>query len=179
MKSSITHMVVTIVFCIVAIIGYGIWYAALYTKSTEVATLESDIRTKTAAVARIAATRAALEGVANDEEVVHGYFVPADGVVTFINSLETQSKTLGASLSVLSVATGGTTLQPTLELALTVKGKFEAVMQTVGAIEYLPYGISVSSLSIVHDAKNSWHADLKLLVGSLPAMHAPLTYAFF
>lgn len=98
-------------------------------------------------------------------------------------------------MSVLSVSTSGTVAQPTLAFTLTVKGTFDAVMRTVGSIEYAPYDLSITALTIAQDDKNSWHADLKLSVGSVSAARAatstpkvspvtaltpsPIAYAYF
>lgn len=168
MKSPFSHIMIAAVVCIAAIAGYGMWYAAISAKSASVAALQNQIDTKTETVNRIAAARATLANVASDESVVQNYFVPEAGVVSFIDALETSGKTLGATVSVLSVGTSGTPAKPLLELTLSAKGTFDAVMRTVGAIEYAPYDLSISSLAVVQDDKNIWHADLKVTVGSVP-----------
>ena len=169
MKSPFFHLVAAIAVCVVAFIGYGVWYAAISAKSTAVADLQNSIDTKTETVKRIAATRATLAGVTNDEAAVQGYFVPEANVVAFIDSLQARGKSLGTAVSVLSVSTSGTTAQPSLTLVLTVSGAFDAVMRTVGSIEFAPYALTISTLGVTQDGKNSWHADLKIVVGSMPA----------
>lgn len=175
MKSPFVHLIFALLVCVSALIGYGVWYSALSAKSATVAALQSQIDAKTAAVSRMATARAAFAEIAGDEAVVHGYFVPETGVVAFIDRLEERGRSLGATVSVLSVSTSGTPKLPTLTLALSVKGTFDAVMRTVGAIEYAPYDISVSSLAAGQDAKDSWHADLTVLVGSVSASSATST----
>jgi hypothetical protein len=168
MKSPLTQLTVSIILCVAAVVGYGVWYATISAKSTAVAKLESSILAKTEAANRIAAARTMLAGIANNDEIVRGYFVPETGVVAFIDALEAQGKEQGAAVSVLSVSTEGTAAQPSFALSLAVKGTFEAVMRTVGAIEYVPYNLSISALAVTQDAKNLWHADLTLRVGSVP-----------
>ena len=176
MKSPFTHLMFASAACLVVIVGYGFWYAATAAKSVEVTSLQSQIDAKTEAVSRMATTRAALTEIAGDESVVQSYFVPETGVVTFIDDLENRGRSLGAEVSVLSVSTGGISTRPVLHFALSVKGTFDAVMRTVGAIEYAPYAISVSALSVSQDAKDSWHADLKLRVASVsPTTAASVT----
>lgn len=176
MKSSLSSLVVMAILCGAALAGYGVWYAAIAAKSASVAALQSDIDTKTETVNRIAATRATLAGIANDEAAVQDYFVPETGVVAFIDALEERGRAQNAGISVLSVSTGGSTASPTLLLSLTIKGTFDAVMRTVGSIEYAPYSLSITALSIVQDDKDSWHADVKVTVGSVPAARsAPAT----
>lgn len=175
MKSPFSHIIIAVAVCIAAIVGYGMWYAAISAKSASVVVLQNQIDTKTETVNRIAATRATLADVANDEAVVQSYFVPETSVVSFIDALETSGKTRGTIVSVLSVGTSGTPAKPSLTLALSIKGTFDAVMRTVGSIEYAPYDLSISSLAIVKDGENSWHADFKVLVGSVPAAKSSTT----
>jgi len=167
MKISYARAIVIFAASIAVLIGYAMWYAAVANKSAAVAGLESDIAAKTEAANRIASARAALSGIAGDEDAVQNYFVPETGVVAFINDLEAHGKAQGAAVSVLSVSTDNSGTPPTLLLALSVKGAFDAVLRTVGAIEYAPYDLSISGLSIKQDASNAWHADLKILVGSV------------
>ncbi len=169
MRPPLSHLSVSIFLCVAASIGYGVWYSVLSAKSEEVANLENDIRAKTETANRIAATRTVLASVANEEEIVRGYFVPETGVVAFIDALEAQGKKQGAVVRVLSVENEEVKKQPSLALSLTVKGTFEAVMRTVGAVEHVPYDLSVSRLTVTQDGKNMWQANLTLLVGSLPA----------
>lgn len=145
-------------------------YSALSAKSTSVATLEDSIAVKTETVKRIAATRATLSSIARDEMVIQNYFVPETGVVAFIDSLETHGKEQEAVVSVLSVSKSGTTARPTLALSITIKGTFDAVMRTAGSIEFMPYDVSIIAFDMEQDAKDTWHAGVKLLVGSAPAV---------
>ncbi len=170
MKSPLTHFILALTACTIVLVGYGFWYAAVSAKSAAVASLQDQISTKTETISRMAAARATLAELSGDEAVVQGYFVPETGVVAFIDSLESRGQAQGAGVSVLSVSTSGTTAQPALTLLLTVTGTFDAVMRTIGAIEYAPYDISIATLSVGKgDAKDSWRADLKLLVGSVAA----------
>lgn len=153
--------------------GYGFWYAKVSDKSREVAEVQSQIVVATENVSRVVAARAALAKIADDEAKVQSYFVPEASVVAFINNLEALSLSQKTELNVLSVSTGGTSTHPTLRFTLSIKGTFDAVMRTVGAIEYAPYGISVSGLSVAQDAKDIWHAALDLSVGSVVSAAAP------
>lgn len=167
MKSYFLHLGITLIIGIVVLIGYGFWYAAISQKSSVVAGLQDQISTKTETMKRIASARAALAEISGAQATLRNYFVPETGVVSFIDGLEVHGKSLGTTLSVLSVSSGDTNQQPTLTFALTIKGTFDAVMRTVGVIEYAPYDLSISQFSLVQDGKNNWHADLNLLVGSL------------
>ncbi len=179
MKSPTFHLIVWLLICGATFVGYGFWYAAVTHESVVVADVQNQINTKTQTATRIAAARTALAEISGDESLVQSYFVPETGVVSFIDMLESLASAQKADLKVLSVSTGGTAQLSNLTLLLTVSidGTFDAVMRTIGAIEYTPYDLSLSALSVTKDAKNVWHADMGLVVGSVPASQATSTPA--
>lgn len=171
MKSPFLHLIIWLSVCAATFVGYGFWYAAVANKSMAVADLQNQINMKTETSIRVAAARTALAEIAGDESVVQSYFVPETGVVSFIDDLQARAHAQTAVMKVLSVSTGGGTAKQsnlTLLLAININGTFDAVMRTVGAVEYAPYDLSISGLSLGEDGKNTWHADLELVVGSVP-----------
>ncbi len=175
MKSPFFHLIIWTAICVTSLVGYVFWYTAVANKSVAVADLQDQINAKTDASMRIAAARSALAEIAGDESLVQSYFVPETGVVSFIDNLETLAQTQAASLKVLSVSTGGTTSNPVFLFTVSIDGTFDSVMRTIGAIEYAPYDISVTGLSVEKFGKDAWHADLKLIIGSMPASEATST----
>ncbi len=169
MRPPLSHLVFASLACVITVVGYGFWYASVGTKSTTVANLENQITSKTETVSRISSVRASLAEIAGDEASVQSYFLPETGVVAFINNLEDQGKKQGTAVSVLSVSTNTASGQSTLSFTLSVRGTFDAIMRTVGIIEYAPYDLSISALSITQDGKSGWHADLTMTVGSSAA----------
>jgi Tfp pilus assembly protein PilE len=169
MKSPLIHLVIALIIGILAMVAYGFWYSAVSRASQHVVALQTRIDQANTDVSRIAAARAALAEISNDEASVQGYFVPESGVVAFINTLEGLGPKERAEVSVLSVSTAGSAAQPTLLLALSVAGSFDSVMRTIGAVEYAPYDLSITKLTLVQNDKNLWQANLSLTVGSAPA----------
>lgn len=167
MRSSIMYAVIAFALCIGVLIAYGMWYTVIEAKSTAVVNLQNQIDTKRETASRTASARAALSEIAGDEAAVRSYFVPETGVVAFINDLEARGNFQKAVVSVLSVAKEGTSARPTFMFTISIKGAFDAVMRTIGTIEYAPYALSLSTLSLIQVDKNLWHADIKLLVGSV------------
>ncbi len=173
MKSTFFQMIFWVSICIVALVGQGFWYATVANESAVVAGLQNQIDTEAEASSRIASARTALVEIADDEATVQSYFVPETGVVSFIDDLETRARAQKVGMKVLSVSVSDSKKQPpTLVLAGTISGTFDAVMRTIGAIEYAPYDLSISKLSLSEDGKNTWHADIELLVGSVRARSA-------
>lgn len=176
MKSTFIQLILALVVCTAALVGYWVWYGTVASTSAAVTALQSQIDTKTRVASRMATTRSALAEIVGDEAVVQNYFISETGVVAFIDGLETLGRTNGATaVNVLSVSTDGASAQQMFKFTLSIKGTFDAVMRTVGAIEYAPYAISISSLSIGQDTKNDWHADLTFLVGASATSTPPNT----
>jgi len=168
MKSLFLHLIIALIVCVLALAGYGMWYSFISAKSASVTALQNKIDAQTEAVSRMNTTRAAFSEIAGDEAIVQSYFVPETGVVAFIDGLEARGRALGTTMNVLSVSTENSSTQPVLVFDLVVKGTFDAMMRTIGIIEYAPYAISIAALSVGQDTKDNWHANLKLLVGSVP-----------
>ena len=172
MRYAFLHLTLWLLLCIAALAGYKYWYTLIADKSTTVADLQNQIDTKAEASDRTSSARTILAEIAGDESVVQSYFVPETSIVSFIGDLEARARAQAATMKVTSVSTGGTAARPTLVLSLTLDGTFDATMRTLGAIEYAPYDISISKLSLAQSGKNIWHADLGLVVGSVPATAA-------
>ena len=167
MKSPLIHFLLALAVFAAVLFGYGVWYAVVSNKSSEVSDLQSQIITASENMGRIASTRAAFAEIAGDEAKVQNYFVSESGVVAFINSLEALGAAQKATVNVLSVSTGGSSSRPALLLSITIRGTFDAVMRTLGVIEYAPYSLSISTLSIGKDSQKNWQADVNLIVGSI------------
>lgn len=162
-------MLIWISLCVASLIGYGFWYSVIANKSASVADLQSQIDNRMEAAGRITAARTALAEIAGDESAVQSYFVPETGVVSFIDNLESRARAQETTMKVLSVSVGSSTKRPTLVFSLSVGGTFDSVMRTVGAIEYAPYNISISRLSLGKEEKGLWNATMELIVGSVDA----------
>lgn len=169
MKSSIIRAAIAFAFCIGTLIAYGVWYTAIEAKSTAVASLQNRIDAKEETTGRTSSARVALSEIAGDEATIQGYFVSETSVVSFISDLETRGSLQNAVVNVLSVAKDTMNGRPALSFTISIKGTFDAVMRTIGAIEYAPYALSISTLSLGQDDMNAWHANVKLFVGSVSA----------
>lgn len=169
MRSTSIHAIVALSLCVAALVGHGFWYIVVTNKSAEVTGLQNQIDAKAESVARTASARTALSEISGDESVVQSYFVQETGVVSFIDNLETRARAQTATVKVLSVSVDNAGKQSTLAFSLTINGTFDAVMRTIGAIEYAPYNLSISKLSLRKDEKKEWHSDLELIVSSVPA----------
>ena len=168
MTSPRIHFIGALLAGVLALTGYGFWYGVISEKSNEAIDLQNKITETSEAMSRIAATRAALVEISGDEAKVQNYFVPETDASAFIDAIEAYGLSQKAGVSVLSASVGGSSTEPALILPVTVTGTFDAVLRTVGAIEYAPYVISISTLSIQKNGNGAWQANLTLVVSSVP-----------
>lgn len=157
--------------------GYGIEYAAVERASAAAADLSNQIETVNDSAARLASVRSALADLSSDESAVGAYFVSEAGIVDFIDGLEKRGRAQGVAVAVRSVSASKDAVHPALDLSLSFTGPFDAVMRTVGAIEYAPYDITVDALSVAHGdtgTSSAWSADLDLTVGTIASTTAPI-----
>ena len=166
MKSSLTYFLVALALALAAVGGYSALYALLSAKSEAVADLHSQIEESEQAANHIASVRAAIAEIAGDEAVVRGYFISESGIVSFIDDQQARGKAQGATVDVLSVSTDSINKRPVLTLSLSIKGTFDAVMRTIGAIEYAPYHLSIMSLSAQVGEKKTWATTMRIAVGA-------------
>jgi Tfp pilus assembly protein PilO len=169
MKSSASHIVIACIICAMVFLVHGFLYTVIAKKSTTAAELQNQIDLKREKIKNIASSRAALSGIAKEESVVNKYFVSESEVVSFIADLQASGLSQGAVVKVLSVSTGNANMRPSLTLSLTIAGAFDAVMKTVGMIEYSPYYLTISKFSISKDDKKTWKSDIEIVAGSIQA----------
>lgn len=169
MRSHLTHFIVALAVATLSLAGYWFWYSAIATKSGYVVGLQSEIDARTAAAGRATLARSTLADIAGDEALVRLYFVPETSVVAFIDNVQARGSAFDASVSVSSVEAADADSQPVLIFTLVVRGSFDAVMRTLGSIEYAPYYLSISELALQKGEGEEWHANVKLRVGSVPA----------
>lgn len=167
MKSALFHLAFALIFAGVALVGYGSWYAAVTDASGRVAELDRQVKVQTLVESRTAAARATLAQIADDEAIVQNYFVPEAEVVTFIDDLEARGRAANAAVSILSVAKGTVNGHTALTLVLSVTGPFDAVMRTVGSIEYAPRALATTGFALTETDPNIWRADMTVVAGSL------------
>lgn len=127
--------------------AYGFWYGLVEKKSAEAAALESEIARTLADAAQAEATRSALQSLAVDESTLESYTLSPDGIVPFLERLESTGRSLGATVEVVSVSDTPTS-DNRIGLSLRISGSFDAVMRSVGAIEYGPYDSRIENLTL-------------------------------
>ncbi len=163
-----TALMVFLVLLAGVLAGYAAFRTAIARKSGVVVSLTNQIQALTNDATRVAAARSALAELSGDEAALRAYFVSQTGVVGFIDDLQSRGRALGTVVEITSVAAPNGKQHPTILLSIGIRGSFDAVLRTLGSIEYAPYDISITNLSLNLDTKGAWVATANLSVGSVP-----------
>jgi len=148
MKRSALIQLAVALMLLAGVIGvYVFWYASVGKSSVEAATLSEAIRTKSQDSARVAAAKVALESLSEDEAAMRAYLVREQDIVPFLGTLEQTGTSLGANVEVVSVSTERKDNRSQIQLSLKITGSFDAVLRTLGAIEYGPYDSAIQSVT--------------------------------
>jgi hypothetical protein len=146
-----------------AVGAYAFGYYELLASVKQAATLTQTVAAKKVATARLMTARAQLSTLADDEARLQQYTIDKNTIVPFLETLQSAGKPYGASVSVLSVADEKTGTHGRVSLSLSIAGSFDAVMRTLGTIEYAPYDGIVKSATLSTAATGTtpvWNASV-------------------
>ncbi|MDB5189145.1 MAG: hypothetical protein JWL82_102 [Parcubacteria group bacterium] len=159
---------------------YGLGYYRLAALNEKTKTLANEIGSKTFELARLARAHTALNSLSADEGTLTQYAIGKEEVVPFLGALQAVGKPLGATVEVLSVSDEKSGTHGRISLSLAIAGSFDAVMRTLGAIEYGAYDGVITNLSLdtgTSDAKvatgGAWTAAAVFSVGTRSASSTP------
>jgi hypothetical protein len=170
MKSSLTHVGIALSICVLTIAVYAYGYTYVANESAQAAELAATIEAKKATVDRSSVIRAALLKLGEDEARIKNYFVSEENIVAFLSELQALGQSLGTKVDIASVAASKDVSRPMLTVSLRIEGAFDALLRTIGAIEYAPYAITVTSVNISSAAgadTTLWSAAMTLEVGAM------------
>jgi hypothetical protein len=148
---------------------YAWWYAQVAGATDRAAALATEINEIRLDSERARDARDQLAALGTDEAAVRAHVVPAQDVVPFLETLEATGASLGSDVEVVSVSAQQEP-RPNLALSVRITGGFDAVLRTLGAIEYAPYDIELRQLSLDTAGGSAtttpWVASATLLVGT-------------
>lgn len=168
-RTSLIQLVVAIAVLAVVLGVYSFWYSLVGKASVEAAALTEEIRTKSQDSARVAAAKVALESLAKDEAAMRAYLVREQDIVPFLGTLEDTGTSLGAGVEVVSVSAEPKGERSQLQLSLKITGSFDAVLRTLGAIEYGPYDSAIQSVTfdtVPSEGTAAWTAAATFTLGT-------------
>jgi len=165
MSKPLLHLVIALVLLAATAAAYVFWYLHVSGTRAEVTTLKAEAGAIEVEAAGISSARAALSKLAAAEAFFGSYFVSTTSVVSFLEDLEATGEELGSTIEVVSVTPDS---GARLSVALRASGSFAAAMRTIGAVEYGPYDLVVTDLTVDTNASSegAWTATGAISVGT-------------
>jgi hypothetical protein len=171
MNRSIFYLVLSLILLAAAVAGYITYYHTVSVLSDKVTALRAEIAVRNI-VPDTVPTSVDSATLAEAKQQVANYFVDPTDIAAFLGELQSIGTTTGAHVAVVSVSEDAKS-HGRLTLALQATGSFDAVARTVGAIEYSPYDLAVSNLTLSvqpqpadKTAPIGWTATMTISVGT-------------
>ena len=160
-KTSLIQVGIAGAVLLIALVAYVFWYMTVSGMGKEVATLEVEIQSRANESERINDARTALSLLATSEARLRSYFINTEEVVIFLERITATGRALGADVEVVNVqAETQTETRGQMALSLYITGSFDAVMRTVGAIEFGPFDSSLTDITIDKKPKSQNQPDM-------------------
>lgn len=176
MKKHIIILLIAVATLIIFIGGYRWGYDSVITLRQSVINLDANVQGKQELLARSGTEVATVLSLIQDETIINGYMVTNISIVKFLNVFEAIGRATGAAVSVVSVSKSTQNGRPVFAISISAQGSFAQVMNTVGAIETMPYYITTNMVSLSNASlpnqietgtkTHPWSASMSLSVAS-------------
>ena len=171
MNKNLIPLVTALVILAGTLVLYVGWLYSVSQVSASIRTTEEEIVKATQESLQGTRTREALLALSANVELIRGYFVEKESLVSFLEALGKTGTALGSTLEIMSVSDSKDAQgNPRIVVALKIQGSFDAVLRTVGALEQGPYDSKVESMHVecrqLETAGEPWTASVTLSVGA-------------
>lgn len=134
--------------------AFAFFFLKIRTQTNRISDLTSEVGVDIDRDKNLRTTKAMLDENEVAISQLDSYFVKSDGVVDFINSLESMGNKNGVSINISSVSVESdvkakATLYETLRLKIEISGTWANVTNFIAILENLPYGVNISQVSLV------------------------------
>lgn len=166
MNRVLTHLVIALVFLALSIAAYVFAFLAIEKTRDQIA----EVSGKTVALVedqeRIKEAQGALAALSQNESRITGYFLNEKEIVSFLEEVESAGEALGADVTVVAVNNERNATPPRVSVALRITGSFDAVMRTIGVIEYQSYDGIITTITMDDQGSGVWGASITYSVGT-------------
>ena len=165
MTRSLSHLIISISL-LAGVLGlYAFWYYTVEKATGRSVALQAEIDKVMHDTVVAAETSDALTALATDEAAIKGYSIPLTDIVPFLERIEGTGRELGSAAEVVAVS-DKPGADGRIVISLRILGSFDAVMRTLGAIEYGPYDSRIVNLTLDKPptAGSAWTASASISV---------------
>jgi hypothetical protein len=117
------------------IFAYVRWQGEVSRMSARLEGLAAEVAARAGGETGVARTDAAL---AEDEAALREFFLEEADIVSFTETLKERGRSLGSSVEVVSASVERGTPRGRILVSVRIRGTYDAVLRTLGAIEYGP-----------------------------------------
>lgn len=146
-------LIASAIAALLAFLLFGGLFWIIKTQNENIAILASEAHQSFAKDEAVRSIKASFEKNKEALQSIDSFFISKDGVVDFINSLDTLGKQYGVTLNIGEVTSEvdlkvKDDFKETLKLRLDASGSWNSVMNFLTALENLPFRIKVDQVSI-------------------------------
>lgn len=163
-NSALIHLGIAILVAILAVIAYVWWQEQVLQAVSAARTLAEEASSVSGTQAETLRSKTELSTLTADEAFVEERFLPPSGIVEFLEGLEETGRSYEAEVSVVSVS--DVLDGDRIAIALSVEGSFDAVMRTLGTLEYGPRAVTVETVTLDTSGEGAWTLAGRFLVGA-------------
>lgn len=145
--------------------GYVFLFQTVTAKSVELAALNASIEAHARSESRNDLTQATLAEIAAQEALIQRYLVPAVQAESFVSDLEARARSQEVSVQRLSGVSANADTH-TISFSLALEGSFSSVMRAIGSLEYAPFELAASQVSISYKDSDKWRAEVSFAAAS-------------
>lgn len=160
-------LVVVLLLNVAALGGYGALFAQVKAKSENTSALLNKIDAETAEANLLASTKTLVADTAALREQFRSFSVSREGVVPFIELLESTGRAVGVSVAITSVDTAalpGSTAMEVLRVQVAGKGSWSGIVRFFGLLEFLPFEVTLEQAVVSSPEGATWRLDATLTV---------------
>jgi Tfp pilus assembly protein PilO len=136
----------SIVFLLVSISAYVYSFNVVKSKGESTASLQKETTAFEAQEAEVGQLRTNLVTTEADRNKITSYFIDADNIVTFLETVEGYAKTVGLKVSFENVSFAKS--PDRLDVSLKVDGSFTNLYRFTSLVESAPYEITFNNMNI-------------------------------
>lgn len=164
-------VVISLLVLLILLVGYGYFLFVIFETNTEQRILGEEAQLQSKREEHFRTIKKVLADTRSERLELNSRFISKDGVVSFIEKIESLSGITGASLDIRSVSiidTDTTTEYEWLELSVDISGTWSELNHLVALVEHFPVALSLSGARIIYSntdtdsGKEIWNGSFRV-----------------